>query len=257
MSTLHQGTRMSVAVRHMAWTFVVLLPLTGWTAADGATAVPYPADDSPVAKPEVWLCAGDRIMELLQPGAEWPFVKQHLSGFKLYIGQLYGKRSETNAQTIERLQPLARFVRAHHLQVAVELGGCLDFSPMDDTAGEWSAQYRTGGAGQLLCGGWPSGLPRSRWPHPSPAASRKSTRRPAVRFDRQGRRRIGRRAEAASGSSSGDQVLAADQLSQLGLARRRVVSLRAGRSVRTTATMTRSCGSSWKSSALPASRWTV
>ena len=92
-------------------------------------------------EPEVWLCAGDRIMELLQPGAEWPFVKQHLTGIKLYVGQLSGNRRESKEQTIERLRPLVRWIRAHQLQVAVELGGCLDFSSMDETAGEWSARH--------------------------------------------------------------------------------------------------------------------
>jgi hypothetical protein len=32
-------------------------------------------------------------------------------------------------------------VKQHRCQVAVELGGCLDFAPMDDTAGEWSARH--------------------------------------------------------------------------------------------------------------------
>jgi hypothetical protein len=140
MSTLHQGTPMSASMWHLAWTAIVLLPLTASAATEDAIAGPDPADDSRVAQPEVWLCAGDRIMELLQPGAEWPFVQQHLKGIKLYIGQLHGKRRETKEQTTERLRPLAHLVQAHHLQVAVELGGCLDFSPMDDTAGEWSAQ---------------------------------------------------------------------------------------------------------------------
>ena len=82
---------------------------------------------------EVWLCAGERIAELMRPDAEWPFVKQHLSGIKLYVDQL-------NGATPEQLAALARFLKEHRYQVAVELGGCLDFAPMDDTAGEWSAR---------------------------------------------------------------------------------------------------------------------
>jgi hypothetical protein len=100
-----------------------------------------PAGNPPAAQPEVWLCAGDRIMELLQPGAEWPLVKQHLTGVKLYIGQLSGNRRQSGEEAVERLRPLVRLVRAHNLRVAVELGGCLDFSPMDETAGEWSARH--------------------------------------------------------------------------------------------------------------------
>jgi hypothetical protein len=119
----------------------VLLPLTGRAAAENTTAEPGPADSPPPAQPEVWLCAGDRIMELLEPGAEWPFVGQHLAGIKLYVGQLSGNRRQTREEVIERLRPLVRLVRAHNFQVAVELGGCLDFSPMDETAGEWSARH--------------------------------------------------------------------------------------------------------------------
>ena len=36
-----------------------------------------------ICQPEIWLCAGDRIADLLDPDAEWPFVKQHLTGIKL------------------------------------------------------------------------------------------------------------------------------------------------------------------------------
>jgi hypothetical protein len=46
------------------------------TNADG-----QPPDDTvnvPTTQPEVWLCAGERIEELLSPDAEWPFVQQHL-----------------------------------------------------------------------------------------------------------------------------------------------------------------------------------
>jgi hypothetical protein len=125
MSTFGRNARIPTDVRCLAWTIALLLPFTGWAAADDMTATSVPAGNPPAAQPEVWLCAGERIMELLQPGAEWPFVKQHLTGIKLYIGQLHGKRLETREQTIERLQPLVRFMRAHHLQVAVELGGCL------------------------------------------------------------------------------------------------------------------------------------
>ncbi len=141
MSTVCRNTLVPTDVQRLAWTIALLVPLTGWAATEDTTAGPIPADGPPVGPPEVWLCAGDRILELLQPGAEWPFVKQHLTGIKLYVGQLHGKRSETKEQTIERLRPLTRFVRAHNLRVAVELGGCLDFSPMDDSAGEWSAQH--------------------------------------------------------------------------------------------------------------------
>lgn len=104
MNTLRHTTRMSAAMRQSIWTAAVLLQFTSLAAADGTTAGPRPADSFQVDSPEVWLCAGDRIMELLQPGAEWPFVKQHLTGIKLYIGQLSGYRSDACSQASRRLR---------------------------------------------------------------------------------------------------------------------------------------------------------
>jgi hypothetical protein len=83
---------------------------------------------------EVWLCAGDRMADLLRPEAEWPFVKKHLSGIKLYVDQI-------NKATPEQLAGLVKLVKEQRYQVAVEVGGCLDFGPMDETAGEWSARH--------------------------------------------------------------------------------------------------------------------
>jgi hypothetical protein len=42
---------------------------------------------SPPDQPEVWLCAGDRIVELRRPEGEWPFVGKRLTGIKLYVDQ--------------------------------------------------------------------------------------------------------------------------------------------------------------------------
>jgi penicillin amidase len=115
---------------------------------------PVPAGDPGDGEgAEVWLCAGDRIMELLEPGAEWPFGRQRLAGIKLYIGQLAAGRRRSPEEAVERLRPLVRLVRAHGLQVAVELGGCLDFSPMDDTAGEWSARHELAALGNFYAAG--------------------------------------------------------------------------------------------------------
>ena len=86
------------------------------------------------ARPEVWLCAGERITDLLRPEAEWPSVRQHLSGIKLYVDQI-------NKAAPEQLAALVRLAKDHRYQIAVELGGCLDFAPMDDRAGEWSARH--------------------------------------------------------------------------------------------------------------------
>lgn len=94
----------------------------------------------PATQTEVWLCAGDRIAELLDTDAEWPFVQQHLTGIKLYIGQLATNRRRPAESSTDRIRQIAELVKNHNLKVAVELGGCLDFSPLDDTAGEWSAR---------------------------------------------------------------------------------------------------------------------
>ena len=40
----------------------------------------------------------------------------------------------------EQLAALVLLVEQQSYQVAVELGGCLDFAPMDQSAGEWSAK---------------------------------------------------------------------------------------------------------------------
>ena len=55
-------------------------------------------------------------------------------GLKLYVDQIDSARPE-------QLRQLVRLVKEQRYQVAVELGCCLDFGPMDDTAGKWSAQH--------------------------------------------------------------------------------------------------------------------
>lgn len=109
----------------------------GFSAVLLALALPglaWPADPSASpSQPEVWLCPGQRITELLEPDAEWPFVKRHLSGIKLYVDQI------DNA-TPEQLAAVVRLARENNYQIAVELGCCLDFGPMDDTNGEWSSR---------------------------------------------------------------------------------------------------------------------
>ena len=84
-------------------------------------------------QPEVWLCAGGDLLDLLDPDAEWPVVKQHLSGIKLYIDMLNKARPEQLAQ-------LVALVREGDYQVAVECGCCLEFAPLDETNGETSAR---------------------------------------------------------------------------------------------------------------------
>jgi hypothetical protein len=146
----HEAIRAS-HLRSNAWMMSLLLILTcvAARAADDpqsgpvnplVTAEGNHATATTIAQPEVWLCAGDRIADLLRPDAQWPLVSQHLTGIKFYVGQLSKNRRRTGDTAEEQLRQFARLVRAHDLQVAVELGGCLEFSPLDDSAGEWSAR---------------------------------------------------------------------------------------------------------------------
>jgi creatinine amidohydrolase len=98
------------------------------------------------AKPEVWLCAGDGTFDLLRSGAEWSFVKKNLSGIKLYVDQIDNARPG-------QLANLVRVVKENGYQVAVELGCCLDFGPMDDTNGEWSARMELAKIDKLYAAG--------------------------------------------------------------------------------------------------------
>jgi penicillin amidase len=118
-------------------------PRAGAEAAPGPAADPAgkapataPRRDPPTPRatrrPEVWLCTGS-VGELLRPDADWSFVKQNLDGIKFYVGLLHQPPPG-------QLAELVAMVRELGLQVAVELGCCLDFGPMDETNGEWSAR---------------------------------------------------------------------------------------------------------------------
>jgi hypothetical protein len=95
------------------------------------------ASAAPQAKPyrpEVWLCTAS-AEELLKQ-AEWPTVRRGITGIKLYVGLLHEPKPGV-------LEKLVKLVKENRLQVAVELGCCLDFGPMDETNGEWSARSET------------------------------------------------------------------------------------------------------------------
>jgi len=112
---------------------VIAAPALGVLALLGIAGPARASPPRPGGGPEVWLCAGDRVTQLLRDDAEWAFVKENLSGIKLYIDQINGARPE-------QLAALVKLVQDQRYQVAVECGCCLDFGPMDDTNGEWSAQ---------------------------------------------------------------------------------------------------------------------
>ncbi len=83
-------------------------------------------------RPEVWLCTF-RVGDLLDGQADWAWVRHNLAGIKLYIGTMH-------KPVPGQLEKLVQMVKRSRLKVAVELGCCLDFGPMDDTNGEWSAR---------------------------------------------------------------------------------------------------------------------
>ncbi len=151
MRRVLRNTRRDGTARLLATATAALLVVSWSMQVWGQTESERPAPETeraelqtvatPSASGEVWLCAGGGITNLLRTDAQWPFVLQHLTGIKLYIGQLQRNRRGARDMASAQLKQLAQFVRTHHLQVAVELGGCLEFSPMDDTAGEWSARH--------------------------------------------------------------------------------------------------------------------
>jgi hypothetical protein len=101
-----------------------------------AAFIMFCATVSAQAKPEVWLCAGmgASLSELIKPDAQWTFVKQHITGIKIYIDQF-------NQVPPKDLAAVARMAKENHLQVVVELGGCIGDGNaiLDNNIGEWSA----------------------------------------------------------------------------------------------------------------------
>jgi acetyl esterase/lipase len=95
---------------------------------------------------EVWLCTGKGVFDLLAPDAEWPFVRDHLSGIQFYIDMI-------DCATPEHLGQLVRLVQQQHYQVSVECGGTLDFAPMDETNGEVSARIELAKLAKLYAAG--------------------------------------------------------------------------------------------------------
>lgn len=107
-------------------TAMALAVLIGVMGLCPVAAAPY--------RPEVWMGAGDRIYQLLEPGAQWDTVRRGLTGVKLYVDQFA-------LDPPERLKALATMLRRNRLKVVVELGCCLDFGPMDNTNGDWSSKH--------------------------------------------------------------------------------------------------------------------
>ena len=125
----------------------ILLVLNLSILLSSAAGTAQPADvPARPAQPEVWLCAGRGLFDLLRPDAQWPVVKRGLSGIKLYI-------DEVNNAKPEQLRQFVRLVREQGYQVAVECGCCLDFAPMDETNGETSARIELAKIDKLYAAG--------------------------------------------------------------------------------------------------------
>ena len=75
---------------------------------------------------------GSKVFDLLDPEAEWPYVREHLSGIQFYIDVV-------NKAPAEKLKQFVQLIRERKYQVAIECGGTLDFAPMNSTNGERSA----------------------------------------------------------------------------------------------------------------------
>lgn len=104
---------------------------SGENAAESRPGEPAGKPAGRVKDPEIWMCYRDPF-GLVGEGAQWDFVKRHLSGIKIYIDTL-------QKAPPDKLTALARMLRRSGIQVAVECGGTLGFAPLDETNGEKSA----------------------------------------------------------------------------------------------------------------------
>jgi hypothetical protein len=84
-------------------------------------------------EPGIWMCHSEP-QQLVAEGADWDTARENLAGVKLYVDWM-------RKAPMPALQELAQTLKTHGIEVAVECGGTLDFGPMDDTNGEWSAEH--------------------------------------------------------------------------------------------------------------------
>jgi len=108
------------------------MPLIALLIAALVSAAPGETAAQRRPRQEVWLCTA-LVDELLRDEAQWSFVRRNLAGIKLYVGTLHKPKPG-------QLERLVQLVQRNRWKVAVELGCCLDFGPMDETNGEWSAR---------------------------------------------------------------------------------------------------------------------
>ncbi len=83
-------------------------------------------------EPEVWMCFKNK-QELVEEGAQWDFVKEHLDGLKLYSAA----KNELSDETMSKLMGL---LKENGIQLALETGGTYGFYPVDEDNGRVSAE---------------------------------------------------------------------------------------------------------------------
>ena len=111
---------------------IVLAGLTSNSATSNE-----PAADGTDNTPEVWMCHHD-IEVLAESGADWDFVRDHLDGIKVYVGNLMGTRKHVRISD-ENLASLARTFQESDIQFAMECGGTLGYYRNTEPVGLRSA----------------------------------------------------------------------------------------------------------------------
>ena len=96
-----------------------------------------PAAEGTKETPEVWLCHHD-IEDLADPDADWDFVRNHLDGIKIYVGNLMGTRKHVRISD-KRLASLTRTFEENGIQLAMECGGTLGYFRNTEPVGLRSA----------------------------------------------------------------------------------------------------------------------
>lgn len=76
-----------------------------------------------VLNSEVWLCHHD-IEALADSAADWDFVREHLDGVKVYVGNVTGTRKHVRISD-QNLTALASILEKNGIQLAMECGGTL------------------------------------------------------------------------------------------------------------------------------------
>ena len=110
-----------------------------------------PASEGTKETPEVWLCHHN-IEDLVDPDADWDFVRDHLDGIKIYVGSLMGTRKHVRISD-ENLASLARILKEHGIQLSMECGGTLGHFRNTEPVGLRSANAEMRNIGRVASAG--------------------------------------------------------------------------------------------------------